>query len=311
MDPKFVKYIMAGIALMIAVPAASAITIDGNPDEWGPAGFLTGDWNLNGTWLPKPGVNFIVENNRNPNYPQAGFAGSPYTGVHIKGVGSSFTFYDEPKVQLEGGSWVVEPYGYELYDLEALYYQEDATNVYILVVTAVPPDGIAGEAPGDLRININKTKNADDGTPYEMGVKLGSATGFTQFGLYNVKSWKKEPYLIPENWPATISQVNGPKITTVTGVYKKCDVGCNLGTNADTDLKGESRSQYIIELAIPKSDLVSAEDVDKISADDFSISDNCTNDQIKIPIPEFATIALPIAAILGLVFVLRMRRKEH
>ncbi|NJD78024.1 MAG: PEF-CTERM sorting domain-containing protein [Candidatus Methanoperedens sp.] len=301
MDPKFMKYILAGIAMMIAVPAVSAITIDGNPDEWGSDGFLTGDWSLNKTWVPDLGTWYIVEDNRNPKRPLS--AGNPYTGVHIKTAGSTFTFYDEPMVQLFTGDWITEPYEGEKYDQEAMYIREDASNVYILIVTSLDPEeAYIGDAPGDLRIDVNKTKNSGDGTQFEMGVKLGKKTGLSQFGIYEVASWKKAPKLIPENWPGVIG--TGTKVGDAVGVYKKCDIGCNEGTNADNGF-----DTYIIELAIPKSLLT--DDTSEVTADDFSINDSCTNDVIKIPIPEFATVALPIAAILGLVFVLRMRRKEH
>jgi len=39
--------------MMLSMSNASAApNPDGNPSEWGPAGFLTGDWQLNETWLP-------------------------------------------------------------------------------------------------------------------------------------------------------------------------------------------------------------------------------------------------------------------
>lgn len=310
--------------LLISVTTASAIVIDGNPVEWGPAGFLSGNWdyyynfaNNNATWVPNNEVKYIVEDNRNPNYALTSGdpALLPYIGVHIRGTGGNYLFYDEPKVIHQDGSVVVEPFGYEPYDNEGLYFQQDGEFVYILVVTSTLPDGKGDKAPGDLRININKTLASADGYPYEMGIKLGLESGLVQFGIYNVSEWSLGSNYIPANGPVQIRA--GNKIGDASGAYVKCPT-CNLNTGMDYN-----NPIYIIELRIPKSVLVTAnagtveDPVDGISdlkvvnfdISDFSINDNCTNDQVSVP--EFAIIALPIGALMGLVYLLIIRQKEH
>ncbi len=294
-----IKNILLGVALMIAMPTASAITIDGSPDDWGPAGFLTADWKLNDTWLPNDGINFIVEDNRNPKYPVPG--SDPYTGVHIKGTGSTYSFYDEPPVTLNDGRTGFEPYGYERYDLEGYYFKQDDSNVYFLIVTSPPPDAAGEEAPGDLRINVGPGKSGD-GWPYEMGVKLGTKTGLTQFDLYKVDKWGGSNY-IPANRPSII--LEGTDLGRVEGKYEPCPT-CNLGTGKD-GMVGKELPIYIVELKIPKSML---DGIRTYSSSEFSLTDTCTNDKITI-VPEFAVVALPLAAVIGLVYVLRMRRKEQ
>ncbi len=284
-------------ALILSVSAASAVTVDGDPSDWNAASptFLTGDWKLNDTWLPGSGIQFTVEDNNNPNH------GTAYNGVHITSKGSGYVFYDEPKVQHKSGNWFSEPYGSpaEPYDLEAIYFQQDTENVYVLIVTSEKPDATGDGAPGDLRIDIN-TMTSGDGYKYEKGVKLGSKTGLTQFDIYDVSDWADTPDYIPSSLPAVIAA--GTKIDRANGFYNGCS-GCNLGTGMDY---GEPI--YIVELAVPKSALGGP---GTYNFDDFSVVDKCTNDGISIPIPEFAVIALPIAGIIGLVFVLRTRRKEH
>jgi len=45
---------------------------------------------------------------------------TPYTGVHIQSKGTSYESYFDP-VMHKGGYLVTEPYGYEPFDLEAMY----------------------------------------------------------------------------------------------------------------------------------------------------------------------------------------------
>jgi hypothetical protein len=171
------------------------VTIDRDPVEWGPAVVLTGNWsyeynneNSSVTWVPNIEVKFIVEDNRNLNYPL--ISGDPflvpYIGIHIKGKGNNYLFYDEPKLTRNDGTEIVEPFGYELYDNEAMYFQQESNFVYILIVTSTLPGVVGDEAPGDLRININKTIDSGDGYPYVpvnltaiiiSGTKLGTANG--------------------------------------------------------------------------------------------------------------------------------------
>ncbi len=291
-------------ALILSISAASAITVDGDPSEWNAASatFLSGDWKLNETWVPGPGIQFLVEDNRNPDFPKS--IANPYTGVHIKGTGSNYAFFYESKVKFKDGSWVVEPYGDEAADLEAMYMQQDTDNVYLLIVTSMAPDAGGDLAPGDLRIDVDPTKSSGDGTPYELGMKLNTyyhVAGINQFDIAEVSTWTQNiGNYIPENAPTRIA--SGTFRERANGAYVNCPE-CNLNTGMDYD-----KPIYIIEMAIPKSALGGP---DTYSFGAFSTVDACTNDLISIPIPEFAVIALPIAGILGLVFVLRTRRKEH
>ncbi|HEY9247447.1 MAG TPA: PEF-CTERM sorting domain-containing protein, partial [Candidatus Methanoperedens sp.] len=107
--------------------------------------------------------------------------------------------------------------------------------------------------------------------------------------------------IVPEIMPAIIK--DGTEIDRANGAYELC-TSCNKGKGWDWD---SAYPNWIIELSIPKSAIGGP---GSYNAADFSITDNCTNDNLTI-IPEFATVALPIAAILGLVFIVRMRRKEN
>jgi len=244
---------------------------DGNASEWGPAGFLTGDWSVNDTWVPNPGILFVVEDNYNPKQ------GGSYTGVHIQGIGSNYVFYDEPKVKNWRDRWVWEPYGREKYDIEAMYFTQDDNYVYLLVVTSQNPDETYNtRKPGDLRIDINKLLNSTDDFPFELGLKLGSTTGLTQSNLYDVSDWDITTFInyIPQNYPSIV--VNGTDKGTVAGfAYTACS-DCNSGTGNDN-----GNPIYIIELKISKSNL-GLSSGSYVNPEDFSLVTGCTNDSIRI-----------------------------
>lgn len=290
---KLTKTIVTLMLIVLGIGSASAVTVDGNPAEWGPSGFLTGDWSNNATWVPNSGILFIVEDNYNPS------SGKTPVGVHIRGSGSNYIYYNEPMVTHKDGYDVWEPWGGEAYDIEAMYFQQDADNIYILVVTSLAPDGTGEQTPGDLRIDIDKSDFSGDGYRYEMGVKLGtyaySAT-LDQFGIYDVSEWSEVYDYIPVNMPGVIEA--GTKVDDAAGSYVTCG-SCNSGSGID-----QGQLIYIVELSIPKSAL-GLESGESVNFGDITLTDRCTNDVINIP--EFMTILIPIGIVLGIVFYYRRR----
>jgi len=249
----------------------SGFNADGDPSEWGASGFLTGDWSVNDTWVPNPGILFIVEDNYNPKQ------GGSYTGVHIQGNGSNYVFYDEPMKKNYQNDWVWEPYGKEKYDIEAMYLTQDDNYVYFLVVTSQNPDETYDtKKPGDLRIDIDKTLNSTDDHIYELGVKLASTTGLTQSHLYEVSDWHRTTTTnyVPQNYPTIV--VSGTDKGAIAGfAYTSCG-DCNSGTGSD-----KSNPIYIIELKISKSEL-GLSSGSYANPEDFSLVTGCTNESIRI-----------------------------
>jgi len=283
-----IKYMLAVLGFMILAPAAGAApTIDGDPSDWGPAGFLTGDWTLNDTWLPKGGIPFIVDDNRNPKL------ASTYTGVHIFGIGGSYQFYDEPKGHLDDGTPIVQPLGGEGNDHEAMYFQQNDTHVFLLLVTSTTT------TLGDLRIDVTGATSGD-GWPQEMGVKLRK--GSDQFKIFDVDDWFDGLYIV-ENRPGYI--VSGTVIGDAEGKIVACS-GCN-NNPAGEDY---GKPNYIIELAIPKAAIGIPIGPNTAKSGDFSLSESCANDEISIPIPEFILIAMPLVTLLGLIYVLKTKRSS-
>ena len=113
----------------------------------------------------------------------------PQSGVHIKGVGSSYSAFSEPKIQLHSGSWVIPPFGGEYNDLEAIFFDQDANYIYIAVVTSENPDSGGDSAPGDLALNMDRS-SATGEYGYEYGVKIGTATGLSQWDICYMPDWQ-------------------------------------------------------------------------------------------------------------------------
>ena len=280
------------LVTMASTAAALKYTIDGDPSDWG-IDILTGDWSVNETWVPNDGVEFIVEDNRDPRW-------GGTTGVHIKGVGSSYERYFEDKVMHRDGYLVAEPYGGEKWDLEAKYVDEDDEYIYILIVTSLAPDATGDLAPGDLALNLD----ADDTTGefgYEYGVKLGTKTGLSQWDIGYLPDWE-EPYYIPENRPSVFKGYleGGYKTGTAIGAYVQIPVSDNGEPN------------YVVEVAIPK---------DKVGMAGKNLTDSplpkmiytcdaCGNDHVENPIPEFLTVAIPAGMVIGLVYIWKRRQRK-
>ncbi len=73
------------------------------------------------------------------------------------------------------------PSGSEPYDVEALYFDNDDTNLYIAVVTSFPPFGITDSryydmfvGPGDLALDFGINDPYSDGFSYDYGINIGN-----------------------------------------------------------------------------------------------------------------------------------------
>ena len=280
------------IALAVMTTSAAALmkyNIDGNPSDWG-INITTGNWSLNDTWVPNDGVEFIVEDNRDPQW------SNTYYGVHIKGVGSNYTRYYEDKVRHRDGHLVPEPYAGEPWDLEAKYLDEDDEYIYVLIVTSLAPNATGDSAPGDLALDLDGNSSTGE-YGYEYGVKLGTRTGLPQGDIGYLPDWE-EPYYVPENRPSVFKGYlsGGYKNGTATVVYKQIPV-VDYGHH-----------NYVVEMAIPKDAVgMAGKSLKDPPTKTIHITDACGNDTIDNLIPEFLTIVIPVAAILGLIYVHRRK----
>jgi len=284
------KYILALFVGLIMVMPVMALkyNIDGDLSDWGLVDLSDNTtWSNNGTWLPNPGVYFVVEDNKDPRY-----GGTyPYTGVHIKGVGSSYSAYEEPKVQHRDGRWVIEPYGSDYYDIEAIYLDQDNDYIYVAVVTGENPDAEGTARPGDLALNLDGDSSTGE-YGYEYGIKLGTKTGLEQFGIYSNPDWD-EPFYIPMNRPGVL--LSGTKVGKATGKY------------VDSGIYDNGYTNYIIELAIPKDKVGNPQN--PVSIYDLHLSEGCGNEHI--PAPEIIVAVLAMGLVSPAFVYLIIKRRQH
>jgi hypothetical protein len=303
---------------LLSLPAM-AYTIDGSLSDWGVDlnKAYSGASDANSGWIPHGhnNVDWIVENNIDPvyntlsehSYPD--WTGYSATGIHMKGTGETSVGLG-PELKLSHpdswsnsnnrGGFYLQPAGGEPYDIEAMYFDDDAQNMYIAIVTSLPNNGHTDNYgrhtdPGDIAIDLNNNGG------YEYGIKID--TGLIRRDV----TWTKptdftsiEPY----NFNPSSGQAVGAGGVNVfaTLVYKQA-------ANAD-----ESYPNYIIEASIPKS-AIGNPTVGQMS--NIHVTIGCGNDEVelmpvifKTNIPEFPSIVLPVAAIMGVILILGRRNKE-
>jgi len=272
---------MTSVTSTATVSTCSAYTIDGDLSDWGLD--LTDDWSQNSTWLPFTGISFVVEDNRDPRYGEL-----PY-GVHIRGTGSSYVAYEEPKIMHNNGYLVTQPYAGEHYDLEALFLDEDESCIYVVVITSEAPDGKGDMRPGDLALNLDEDISTGE-YGYEYGVKLGD-NYLNQFDVYSMPDWEDSTYF--------------PLVKPTYFKTASSNVGSASGSYVDLGINDNGLPNYVIELSIPKS-LVG--DPDDVGMNNVHLADSCGNDYI--PAPEFLFAAIPVG-IIGMVLLFAHRSAKR
>ena len=280
------KKIIATLIVLLALTvfSASAYSVDGDLNDWGLDELSFADWSFDSTWLPKDGVSFIVEDNHNPLH-----AATPH-GVHIRGIGSSYTTYDEPyAIKSSTGQLISEPYGVEYFDLEAIYLDQDETNIYIAVVTSVDPTKDGDRRTGDIALNIDQDLSTGD-LGYEYAVRLFQDS--TQGDIVSGPTWDKRGYLLPIRPDFALTGSGTTGLVSADVVYTLFSV------------KDHDYDNYIVECCIPKAEVGATGKT--ITLNQISLCDNCINEHIFVP--EFPTVAVLLALIVGLIFVIYQRK---
>ncbi|EHQ34335.1 hypothetical protein [Methanoplanus limicola] len=278
------RVLMVWIVLVIVglTSAASAYTIDGDLSDWGLAELKTGDWSINDTWVPNEGIMYMVEDNHNPNH-----GGS--TGVHIRGTGSTYTFYDEPYMtNCDTGLPESEPYGREHNDLEAMYFDQDAENFYVAIVTSVVPNGSGWLRPGDIALNLDNNAGTGD-YGYEYGIRTREDA--FQGQILKDPKWEDIGLLCPVG-PDVISDGTGTYVGDADFIYTKTWL----------NKQDNGYDNYVIEICVSKA-LVNV--TGQVSFSSLRVADNCLNDHVSY-VPEFPEIAVSLALIVGSIFAVYM-----
>jgi len=197
--------------------------------------------------------------------------------------------------------------GIEECDIEAMYAADGGAYVYFAIITSMPPEGhnYSGHhlIPGDLALNLDN----DNGTGwygYEYGIKLtnDSRTVSGEIGdVFYMPGWEKLNPEVAQDVVEFSNMVNGTKTGHAEVVYK-------LYEDWSYD---NGASNYVIEMKVPKVAL----GISGNGTADLLATVSCTNDALVIedftytPVPEFTTIAVPLAMVLGLFYYYRRKRQ--
>lgn len=317
------KYIWPVILLIAlsALPAFGATyQIDGNINNW----VVNLQDGLKGvghesSWLPKyDTVDFAVADKIDPNlandiaYPD--WTGYNSLGVHIQGTGYSktYTAYPDPVLpytddwaKAHNGHYI-PPSGGALYDIKAIYFDDDINNVYFAIVTNLPATGADnGEwYMGDISFKINN-KNYGIEIPHTWGASTGKV-------VINPTWVSNLPQYFSISSPCTFDKTKGQTTgndnifyNQHTGVIDTATYKPNFNPYGVTQTP--SYPVYIIEIGVPRSAIGNPNAGDIASA---HMTIGCGNDVInlnpitvKTAVPEFPTVVLPVAAIMGIFLI--------
>lgn len=328
------------IFALLALPAMAAThTMTGNIyTDWGVD--LNKAYNGDYTgWIPaSKSADWVIENNiysplinqYSGAYPD--WTGYRSTGFHMQKNGLMKDPEEFKEKAMMSGTYL-SPSGGEPYDIEALYFDNDKNNMYIAIVTSMNQSGYTETSPwdnykgicyrryteaGDIAIDLDNSSSGSQ--EYEYGVIIHNDTtpsdsDKTFYGhlIYKPK-WtlpqSSDGFL--ENAPSdcdkfTYSADKGP----ISLNYTKLNINekVDYGTKGTRDVP-----KYLIEVSIPRNKIGNPPDE---TLSNIHITIGCGNDVVelepvrfKTDIPEFPSIALPVAAIMGVMFIFGRRNKE-
>jgi len=224
--------------------------------------------------------------------------------------------------------------GDERCDIEAMYIDEDENGpwVYFAIVTSTPEDGFPHPyapsdpkkriIPGDLALDLSSPtgwlnpEDSDGRYGFEYGVKLTSHN-YTDVGkgtpvqghigsVFKDPVWVKITTYYAQNNANFTNMVQGSGRSVLIWEATGADIAY-----VEDDWEDEGYANYVIEMRIPKSALGISDQGGLLK---LLATQSCTNDIIVTsfdytPIPEFATIAIPLVMTLGLFYYYRRKRR--
>lgn len=246
------KLALAVVCAMLYIPLAGAYVIDGDVDDWGIDLNNADSMGYLDNYLPSGGLDIdaVTEDNTDA--------------------------FQEWKQVYPGWSYKNK------FDAEAMYFDNDAHNAYIAIITGLPESGSNGWAPGDIGIDVNR-----DGV-YEFGLNIRNKELYSSL---TGNDWNG----VGINWspstpgPWTIKDGEGIDKGSVNFVYSSVQ-----------------NTHYVLEASIPLSLLgISANPGDPINYLDIHWTMECGNDYLNLsadvnPVPEPSSIALMLMGFLGL-----------
>jgi hypothetical protein len=302
---KIISLLPLGIFMLtiLALPAMAdtySVT-DGSISDWGVnlgtaySGDVSSTHYSDG-WKPigHDNVDYIIENNEN------GY------GTHIKKTGSmsSPQAYVELPITDYSGVSHTQPSGGEDYDIEAMYFDDDNSSIYIAIVTSLPPGGKDGWKLGDIALDITHNDGKTGDAVYEYGIQTLQNGSVTAGTVIKNPTWDDPASSqFPSNGPFNCSG----GVSVGSGTLKYSSV-------TQTESGRSPTTNYIVEAKIPKSEIGNPS-AGQLA--DLHLTIGCGNDEIELSpvqfntnIPEFPTVVLPFAAVMGLMLIFGRRNKD-
>jgi len=251
------KLVLAVVCTMLYIPLVGAYVIDGNVGDWG----------------------IDLNNANNMGYLDTNL---PSGGLDIDVVTEDNTDASKGWVQVYPG-WSYK----NKFDAEAMYFDNDAHNAYIAIITGLPKSGSSGWDPGDIGIDT------DGDNIYEFGIN--TATG-RLYGSLDASDWDGVYY----------DGVNHNPDHSEAGPWNIIDDVSKRMDYVQFVYSSVQNTHYVLEASIPLNLLgLSANSGDPIMPLTIHWTMECGNDYLKLdadvnPVPEPASIMFMAMGLLGL-----------
>jgi hypothetical protein len=293
-----------GLVLLLST-SVSAYAIDGSLSDWG-VNLISAFGGNESAWVPSSNTTqWAVENNIDPAcVPFTGiyghcvdWTGYSAKGTHIKGEGQVYGLYAEPALtHADGWDKYDGPAGGEVYDIEALYFDDQVGFANFAIVTSMPESGHTDQwgrhtDTGDIALDLDNNP-ATGQYGYEYGIqtsgpKKGQVCYMPSWSLPNAADG------FPQDAPSTM-YCNGTNSKILGYAQLKY---------ASAGVSDNGYPNWVIETKIPKWMIGMPA---KGSLGDIHVTITCGNDVVEIrpfkwnfDAPEFPG---SVAAILILVF---------
>ncbi len=160
---------------------------------------------------------------------------------------------------------------------------------------------------GDTSIQVDTSNPSNDDNIFFGAFNLASTSAVVGEGILLSPSNAQNPLNQLHTVTATVQDDAGAPVANRTVTFEIIS-GPNAGNGGTTMTDADGKATFSYTSTVAGTDVIRASFID--SRQEVSYSNEVTKEWVDVQIPEFPTIALPIAAIMGLVF-LGMRRREE